>query len=281
MRKTHQEALKTLHILHHSSLGWSLLTVQIHSRTLGCTDWMLDSRASLWESLTSESGKGLSGASRACESFSKGTWTLWGDWCIGGVLRFLGAFLFPLGGIGCCLFVCLFFTGLAWKIAWAFMNSLMPPQVNFHLFLHISAAGTTLAGSHCILCTLWSAGAAVSVMILLANMSFFRHTHTHTPLPPLPSYTTHRSCSNLDAEQMKFVWAPLTTNPFVKVCTSHHNPSLCTSDQQSDFVLVFIFRLILHCSSQRGFNREERKHQEQICCCQLVGNGFRFHRQAY
>lgn len=109
----------------------------------------------------------------------------------------------------------------------------------------------------------------------------FLQTHTHTPLPPLPSYTTHRSCSNLDAEQMKFVWAPLTTNPFVKVCTSHHNPSLCTSDQQSDFVLVFIFRLILHCSSQRGFNREERKHQEQICCCQLVGNGFRFHRQAY
>lgn len=28
--------------------------------------------------------------------------------------------------------------------------------------------------------------------------------HKHTPLPPLPSYTTHMSCSNLHAEQVNF-----------------------------------------------------------------------------
>lgn len=136
MRKTHQEALKTLCVLHHSS-SWGVLSSCLDTLSelhiLESEWWMhvfLLRDTYLW-------GTGLTESSRAYESFRKGPFTLQDDLQTGEVLELLAAFLFPLGVINWLFF---FFHWLGQQIVWVLLNTLMPPQLSFCLFSHITDA---------------------------------------------------------------------------------------------------------------------------------------------
>lgn len=110
------------------------------------------------------------------------------------------------------------------------------------------------------------------------------HEFVHKHTPPTTALLHHSQVLlHLACWAGEFLCGLLSTpHPSARVWASHSNPSHCTSDQQSDFYFfVCIFRFISLCFPQRHFNRDGRKHQEQICSCQLAGNGLRFHRHVY
>lgn len=177
-------------------------------------------------------------------------------------------------------FLLFYFHWLGLQIVWAFTNSLMLLRwisICFSTFLLLGQPWLVPSAS-----SLLSGGLGqLSKCHGSSGKHEFAHKHTHTPFTTV---LLHHSQVLLqlrcwtDEFLCEFLSPPHSS---ARVGASQTNPSHCTRTNKVIFFFVFIFRPILHCFPQRCFNRNGRKHQEQICCCQLAGNGLRLHRQVY